>query len=195
MDKFVVRTKRLNATTPPGTPPNKKPALSTADLLKPSAANRATFKTQHYTNPARGHQDGSGGDREKARSYMAARKAKLHAQGPEAVSGMFKGCCFYVNGYQNGVSDLDLRALIQRHGGTLSITLGMRTVTHMVCTALAGGKTQKLLAGRKPTTLRIVRPEWVLDSVKEGRRLPERGYGVIGAEDVFLAGPCLGSLT
>lgn len=50
------------------------------------------------------------------------------------------------------------------------------SVTHVICLQLAGSKAEQL---SKSKSLRIVRPDWVVDSVKEGRLLAESKYSVL----------------
>lgn len=58
------------------------------------------------------------------------------------------------------------------------------SVTHIIANGgLSGSKTQKWLDGQAgrggAKRCKVVRVEWVLDSVERGRRVLERQYGVI----------------
>jgi hypothetical protein len=49
--------------------------------------------------------------------------------------------------------------------------------THLITSApLCGSKTQKLLTSKKGRLVHVVKPEWVYDSIEEGRRLSEHKY-------------------
>ncbi|KAI8586557.1 BRCT domain-containing protein [Geranomyces variabilis] len=161
MDKFVVRKKRkCDDKLPPENPP-KKPIC--------------TFDTTFYTNSGCGHQVNSGV--KQAKSYLQVRRQKLAKQGPEPVSDLLKGVRVYINGYV-GMDDLELRHLVVQHGGNTAMGLALRTVTHLVCTSLCEKKKQSLLKG-KIASVKVVRPEWILDSIQQGKKLPENTYRVI----------------
>ncbi|TPX58480.1 hypothetical protein SpCBS45565_g07983 [Spizellomyces sp. 'palustris'] len=168
MDKFVIRTKRTNTASR-----DVKPATSSSDHKTQEFGGQ--FKIDHYQNPAAGHQAINGRGVQK---YMAARQYKLSQQKPSSVSSIFAGVHIYVNGYIGGMDDLEFRILIQSHGGTIALTLALRTVTHMVCTSLCASKTQKLLSARR-ATVKVVHPDWIIQSVKNGKTLPESAFGVI----------------
>ncbi|KNC97043.1 uncharacterized protein SPPG_07441 [Spizellomyces punctatus DAOM BR117] len=168
MDKFVIRTKRTNTAAK-----DVKPATSSSAHKTPEFGG--PFKIDHYQNPTAGHQVNNGGG---VQRYMAARQYKLSQQKPSSVSSIFDGVHVYVNGYVGSMDDLEFRKLIQSHGGTIALTLALRTVTHMVCTSLCASKTQKLLSARR-ATVKVVHPDWIIQSVKSGKRLPESSFGVI----------------
>lgn len=50
-------------------------------------------------------------------SYNTTRHLKLDSQKPTASSMIFSGVTVYINGYMQGISDLELRKLIQLHSG------------------------------------------------------------------------------
>ncbi|KAJ3045943.1 hypothetical protein HDV00_006209 [Rhizophlyctis rosea] len=77
------------------------------------------------------------------------------------------------------MDDLEFRKLVQEHGGNISPMLAIRSVTHMICTRLCDRKIEKL---RNTKSLKIVRPQWVLDSIQNGKRLAEKGYFVLNEE-------------
>lgn len=52
--------------------------------------------------------------------------------------------------------------------------------THILTSQhLNGSKTHKLLTGKAKVKPHVVRPEWVTESIKAGKRLVERHYSVI----------------
>lgn len=77
-------------------------------------------------------------------SYFEQRRAKLAAQAPSPSSSstscppIFAGLCLYVNGFTPRISGLQLKKLIQEHGGSIDITFAKRRVTHVVATNLSG---------------------------------------------------------
>ncbi|KAG5914671.1 hypothetical protein E4U42_000367 [Claviceps africana] len=92
---------------------------------------------------------------------------------------IFAGTSVYVNGSTYPlVSDHRLKHIITQHGGVMAQHLGRRTVTHVVLGTTAGGR---LAAGKTERELRargvcFVGVEWVLESLKAGRRLPEARF-------------------
>ncbi|PSK46265.1 DNA repair protein REV1 [Elsinoe australis] len=119
---------------------------------------------------------------------------------------IFTNLTIYINGSTYPlISDHKLRHLLATHGANLSISLGRRTVTHVILGipssalassfastpnvsgrgaggALAAGKIQKEIqrvrsAGGKG--VRYVSAEWVVECVRRGRRVPEGGYEVV----------------
>jgi hypothetical protein len=52
-------------------------------------------------------------------------------------------------------------------------------VTHLVTlNGLAGSKEQKRIGGTKFAKSKLVRPEWIIDSIEAGKRQPEARYAV-----------------
>ncbi|TPX59603.1 hypothetical protein PhCBS80983_g02336 [Powellomyces hirtus] len=169
MDKFVIRKKRT--CTAEKSECIKSEPGGTLDPLKPCLH---TFKPTHYTNPAVGHQ--VAGNPRAGKLYAQARDFKLAQQRAEQVSRIFQGVRVYVNGYV-GTDDHDFRQLVMKHGGDISTNLKLRSVTHMICTSLSGIKTDKFLRGS--ANVKIVRPDWIMDCVEQGKRVPEGPYKVI----------------
>ena len=103
---------------------------------------------------------------------------------------LFGGLCVYVNGSTApAVGDLKLKHLLAQHGAHVAIALARRSVTHVILgkangTAggagggLAGGKLQKEISRVGGKGVKFVGVEWVLESVKAGRRLPEASFGM-----------------
>lgn len=106
--------------------------------------------------------------------------------------GIFDGVVVYVNGSTHPlVSDHKLKRLLAEHGGRLSTHLGRRQVTHVILGrpavagvagvgsggGLAGGKLQREIQKVGGCGVRFVGVEWVLESVKAGRRLGEAAFG------------------
>lgn len=100
---------------------------------------------------------------------------------------IFAGLCFYLNGSTAPlVSDHKLKQLCAAHGARHSISLGRRTVTHIILGrvnanggvggGLAATKIQKEIARTGAKAVKFISAEWVLDSIKANRRLPETRY-------------------
>jgi hypothetical protein len=95
---------------------------------------------------------------------------------PQPQTKLFSGLVFYLNGSTGPlVSDHKLKQLIASHGGTLSISLGRRTVTHVILgTAnglqgrghigagggLAASKMHKEIVKKGGKSVRFVKAEW-----------------------------------
>ncbi|KAJ4383422.1 hypothetical protein N0V86_001470 [Didymella sp. IMI 355093] len=100
---------------------------------------------------------------------------------------IFTGLCFYLNGSTAPlVSDHKLKHMLSAHGANHSIALGRRTVTHVILGivnanggcggGLAATKIQKEVARTGGKAIKYITVEWVLESIKAGRRLPESRF-------------------
>ena len=108
------------------------------------------------------------------REYMHAKKKKLRKQftdlDQEQASEIFAGVTIYVNGWTQPNAD-QLKRLVHAHGGQYEYNLyGDSCVTHTIATNLPHAKIKNLKGGW------VCSPEWIVDSVAEGRRLPEQTY-------------------
>ena len=122
---------------------------------------------------------------------------------------IFHNLVFYINGSTAPlISDHKLKYLISSHGGSLTISHARKQVTHVIVGtthshrnsnavigaggSLAGTKIQKEIARRRTAGgkgVRFVGAQWVIDSVRKGRRMGEAGY-----ENVKLGGAGQGSV-
>lgn len=101
---------------------------------------------------------------------------------------IFRNLVIYINGSTYPlISDHKLKRLLAAHGARLSIALGRRTVTHVILGTpikngvgagggLASSKIQKEIATVKGAGVKYVGVEWVLESIKAQRRLPEARF-------------------
>ncbi|KAG7331285.1 hypothetical protein KOW79_005254 [Hemibagrus wyckioides] len=106
--------------------------------------------------------------------YMAAKVSKLEEQfmrdAPRekekqgTSSSIFSGVAIYVNGYTEPSAD-ELRRLMMLHGGQFHVYYSHSKTTHIIATNLPNFKIQEL-RGEK-----VVRPEWITDSIKAGKQL------------------------
>lgn len=108
---------------------------------------------------------------------------------PESEKGIFSGLCIYINGSTAPViGDHKLKHLLAEHGAHLSIALGRRSVTHVIVGepnngrgagaggGLAGSKIQKEISRVRGKGVKFVGVEWVMESVKAGKRLSEARF-------------------
>ncbi|KAL4739320.1 hypothetical protein BDV11DRAFT_170234 [Aspergillus similis] len=106
-------------------------------------------------------------------------------------STILRGATIYINGRTAPlVSDHKLKSLLVAHGATLALSISRR-VTHIIIGkpnagpgrggaggGLAAGKIQQEMARGGWRGMKIVGVEWVLESIKAGKRLPETRFAV-----------------
>lgn len=124
---------------------------------------------------------GSGG------RYMAYKNKKLHEQfaenaareraswEPQAAQDatLFRGVSIFVNGLTDP-PHLELKQIMALHGGRFVNYYSRDTVTHIICSNLTDAKVKIFERERNPKP--VVRPEWIVDSMKAHRLLPHEGY-------------------
>ena len=106
--------------------------------------------------------------------YMRAKKRKLREQfaeiDQEQTSDIFAGVTVYVNGWTQPSAD-ELKRLIHAHGGSYEYNpYGDSCITHTIATNLPHAKIRNLKGEC------VCTPEWIVDSVAAGRRLPVESY-------------------
>ncbi|KAJ8868119.1 hypothetical protein PR048_031928 [Dryococelus australis] len=107
--------------------------------------------------------------------YMAAKKYKLEQQfsedaAQEAIRGkIFTGVAIFVNGYTRPTAE-ELKQIMLQHGGTYH-QYKSQVTTHVIASNLPDSKVRQLKEQSK-----VVRPEWVTDSLAAGRLLDYRKY-------------------
>lgn len=107
----------------------------------------------------------------------------------EKENGIFTGLCIYINGSTApAIGDHKLKHLLAEHGAHISIALGRRSVTHVIVGrpnngrgggaggGLAGSKIQKEISRVRGKGVKFVGVEWVIESVKAGKRLSEARF-------------------
>ena len=119
--------------------------------------------------------------------------------------GIFTGLTIYLNGSTAPtISDHKLKHLLSQHGANISIALGRRSVTHVILGkpnsakggsgaggGLAGSKIQKEISRVGGKGVKFVSVEWVLESIKTGKRQPEARFAVgdnikpVGVKSVY----------
>ena len=102
---------------------------------------------------------------------------------------IFSGLTIFINGSTApAISDHKLKQVLASHGANISIALGRRSVTHVILGkhndgkgggaggGLAGSKIQKEITRVRGKGLKFVGVEWVIESIKAGKRLPEARF-------------------
>uniref|UniRef100_A0A8B9QWQ7 DNA repair protein REV1 n=1 Tax=Anas platyrhynchos TaxID=8839 RepID=A0A8B9QWQ7_ANAPL len=84
-------------------------------------------------------------------------------------SSIFSGVAIYVNGFTDPSAD-ELRRLMMLHGGQYHVYYSRSKTTHIIATNLPNAKIKEL-KGEK-----VVRPEWIMESIKAGRLLSHIPY-------------------
>lgn len=116
---------------------------------------------------------------------------------------IFDGLVIYVNGSTHPlISDIKLKHVLAENGARMSIHLGRRQVTHVILGrpaagprwgaggGLASGKLEKEIRRVGGCSVKFVGVEWVLESIKAGKRLPEARFtnlkvAPIGQQSVY----------
>ncbi|KAI1778333.1 hypothetical protein F4818DRAFT_297922 [Hypoxylon cercidicola] len=156
----------------PGTMATSVPSISTAPGMKPNV-----------------HEEGRN-DPTTEEKLMAQRKVEDEMQQMKKPQsrGIFDGVVVYINGSTHPlISDHKLKHVLAEHGAKTSIHLGRRQVTHVILGrpaggtggaggGLAGGKLQREIQRVGGCGIRFVGVEWVLESIKTGKRLPETQF-------------------
>ncbi|OJJ69703.1 hypothetical protein ASPBRDRAFT_46057 [Aspergillus brasiliensis CBS 101740] len=111
--------------------------------------------------------------------YMRRKKIKLQNRDAEIRSTaadcppIFRGVVAHVNGYtQPSLQDLH-RLIVSHGGGFLQYLNGKTDATHIIASALTPKKREEF------RRYRIVKPAWVVESVKAGRMLPWDSFRVV----------------
>ncbi|KAF6105909.1 REV1 DNA directed polymerase [Phyllostomus discolor] len=126
---------------------------------------------------------------EKWGGYMAAKVQKLEEQFRSDAamqkdgtsSTIFSGVAIYVNGYTDPSAE-ELRKLMMLHGGQYHVYYSRSKTTHIIATNLPTAKIKEL-KGEK-----IIRPEWIVESVKAGRLLSYIPYQLYSKQSTVQKG-------
>lgn len=110
--------------------------------------------------------------------YFRRKKIKLQNLDSELRANsdrpqIFKGIVCHVNGYtQPSLNDLHVM-IVQHGGGFMQYLDGKTMVTHIIASNLTPKKREEF------RRYRIVKPAWIVDSVKAGKLLPWDAYRVV----------------
>ncbi|KAF2753826.1 hypothetical protein EJ05DRAFT_173364 [Pseudovirgaria hyperparasitica] len=125
-----------------------------------------------------------------------------HPEKPEASTQpkpqIFTNLTFYINGSTGPyISDHKLRYLLSEHGASTSIALARRQVTHVILGTpsihsmksgagggLASSKIQKEIQRVRGKGVKYISAEWVVESIKAGKRLPETRFARNAGVDI-----------
>ncbi|KAH9223657.1 hypothetical protein DL95DRAFT_283939 [Leptodontidium sp. 2 PMI_412] len=126
---------------------------------------------------------------------MAQRKREDDRKEEEKSSrkrGVFDGLVIYVNGSTYPlISDHKLKHVLAENGARLSLHLGRRQVTHVILGkpsstlgvgaggGLSGTKMEKEIRRVGGCGIKYVGVEWVLESLKAGKRLSETPFSIL----------------
>lgn len=106
-------------------------------------------------------------------TYLREKTRKLQEQADEAKSSIFAGCNIYITGHTRPPLQ-ELRRLITSNGGLHAVYFtGTQTVTHIVSSGLTARKREQF------SKFRVVKPEWIIESIREGRLLAWSKYRTI----------------
>ena len=107
---------------------------------------------------------------------------------PRLRRGLFQDLSFYINGSTAPmVSDHKLKQILAENGGRISLGLARRSVTHVIVGrpngkvggaggGLSGSKIEKEIQKIRGCGIKFVNVEWVLESLKAGKRQPEYAF-------------------
>ena len=158
-----------------------------APFRKEDGTIRESSWTSHESSPS--HLLSPLGPRSSAASVTATHtptqaSPEDQVEGETTAPQIFASDTFYINGSTAPtISDHKLKHLISIHGGRMSISLGRRTVTHVITGrpnsaggcggGLAGSKLQKEITRMGGNAVKYVTVDWVVESIKAAKRLPE----------------------
>ena len=120
---------------------------------------------------------------------------------PKRSKQLFQDLSFYINGSTAPmISDHKLKQLLAKNGGRVSLGLARRSVTHVIIGkpngklggaggGLSGTKIEKEIQRVRGCGIKFVGVEWVLESLKVGKRQPEHAF-----EGIRIAPPGVGSV-
>ncbi|KAG1892314.1 hypothetical protein F4604DRAFT_1698835 [Suillus subluteus] len=156
-----------------------------ADESNPITHSNIYERSDYVVSAASGHQrsDRRGGGH--GREYLDERSEKLEAQKheectrltPKGKRGVLSGVRIYIGGYLAGTTDIEMKRIVSGAGGVT--LLSPSGATHILTSQqLSGSKTHKHLVSKR-VPAHVVRPEWVFESVKAGRRLREWEFTAI----------------
>ncbi|KAH0495140.1 hypothetical protein TgHK011_008707 [Trichoderma gracile] len=190
------RTGRINSSSVQDG--SSKKSSSVMDMLTRPGLMRQTLESNQpkQTNARESHNcefiagDANPTAEERLMQQRRLEDEEKQKQAEENPRKLFDGVTVYVNGSTFPlVSDHRLKQLISENGGNMSLNLGRRKVTHVILGRPNGSTEGKGLGGGLAATklekeirkiggcgVKFVSVEWVLQSLQEGRRLPEARF-------------------
>jgi hypothetical protein len=189
--QLLARLKK-DGTSKPSAGEITKHLLNTlADESNPITHSNIYERSDYIVSAASGHQrsDRRGGGH--CRGYLDERSEKLEVQKhenarglhpvtkdeTEGKKGVLSGVRIYIGGYLAGTTDIEMKRIVSSAGGVT--LLSPSGATHILTSQqLSGSKTHKHLVSKR-VPAHVVRPEWVFESVRAGRRLREWEFTAI----------------
>ncbi|VDC00972.1 unnamed protein product [Peniophora sp. CBMAI 1063] len=166
-----IKAKPISAHPRPQATSSKNDKLSGKDTRQPATFGRLQTNDDEYL----GEEIYGAAHFGEFGEYMRRKRAKLQIQNTELEEGsgrsqIFKDLSIYINGHTKP-SIQDLRKLIVDHGGVFQPYLDKKVlVTHIVTCSLTPAKVREF------QLMKVVRPEWLVDSVQKGFLLNWRDY-------------------
>ncbi|KAN0097470.1 hypothetical protein V8E55_001916 [Tylopilus felleus] len=195
LDEDRQRWSKLSAPLAVG---GKEPSSSTitkhllntlSDSSNPITHSNIYERSDTVVSATTGHQRGAGRTPHgtSAKAYFEDRSRKLSLQRRnETPEGVLSKVRIYIDGYLSGTTDIEMKRIIAQGSGTT--LLAPSGATHIVTSRqLNASKTHRILAAKSRYPVHVVKPEWVTDSIRAGRRLPESHYTLIkssGTRDI-----------
>ncbi|KZT42893.1 hypothetical protein SISSUDRAFT_1040753 [Sistotremastrum suecicum HHB10207 ss-3] len=101
---------------------------------------------------------------------------QLKAKGTE--SNVLSGVRVYINGFLAGTTDMEMKRTVQLAGGRILNTPS--GASHILTSqGLNLSKVHKHFHGKPRSTVHVVKPEWVSDSIQAGKKLSEWDYQIL----------------
>lgn len=114
--------------------------------------------------------------------YFRARQKKLCEQAPGALTQLFQSKHIYFNSVRSH-SQRALESLVWRNGGTVHKNYLRTVITHVIADNLCASKMEKEMRSATQSQGRsqsvIVKPEWLLQSVKQQKVLPTWKFQIV----------------
>jgi len=158
-----------------------KRLLSTlSDESNPITHSDIYERSDHVVSLASGHQrsERRGGVNT---GYLEDRNKKIADQHemPVSEAKLLDNVRVYINGYLSDTTDIEFKRIVCLAGGRIMHTTS--GATHIVTSheSLNASKTHKFLNTKSKHKVYVVKPEWVTESIKTGKRQSEREYAVI----------------
>ncbi|KAI2640269.1 BRCA1 C terminus domain-containing protein [Xylaria nigripes] len=155
----------------------------------PAAPTPASISASAFPTPRESQLGVSGVAMTAEERLMAQRRGEdEERERSRRCRGIFDGVVVYVNGSTYPlISDHKLRHVLAENGASMSSHLGRRKVTHVILGrpaaggygsggGLAGGKLQREILKVGGAAVKYVSVQWVLESIKAGKRLPEARF-------------------
>ncbi|KAI1420398.1 BRCA1 C terminus domain-containing protein [Xylaria sp. FL1777] len=179
------RSSVLDMLANPGT---MKPKSSSSSA--PPSSFAPALASASASNPGESQERSLGRNEMTAEERLAVQReqedaAREQARQPRRI---FDGVVVYLNGSTHPlISDHKLKHVLAEHGASMSSHLGRRRVTHVILGrpaaggygsggGLAGGKLQREISKMGGPAVKFVGVQWVLESIKAGKRLPEARF-------------------